>query len=156
MCYRKTSTVLKVTFPFVILSLWTLFNLCSCQNLAGADLNRTGADGLELRVMSFNIRYGTANDKQNHWKNRREMVIDVLRNHRPDVVGLQETLDFQIAEIRKAVAKYGRIGVAREDGKTESEFSAILYRLNRFDVDESGTLWFFDTPEVRDFFSGTS
>jgi len=114
----------------------------------GADLNRTGADGLELRVMSFNIRYGSANDKQNHWRNRREMVFDVLRNHHPDVVGLQEALDFQITEIREALAEYGQIGVAREDGKTDGEYSAILYRLDLFDVDESGTFWFSDTPEV--------
>jgi len=146
---RKTSTAFKVTFPFVIfLSLWMLFNLCSCQDLAGADLNRKGADGLELRVMSFNIRYGSANDKQNHWKNRREMVFDVLRNHHPDIVGLQEALDVQIAEIREALAKYGQIGVAREDGKTDGEYSALLYRLDLFDVDESGTFWFSNTPEV--------
>jgi endonuclease/exonuclease/phosphatase family metal-dependent hydrolase len=149
MYYRKISTVSKVTFPIVIfLSLCVLFNLCSCQDLAGADLNRTEASDLELRVMSFNIRYGTANDGENHWKNRREMVVDVFRNHRPDIVGLQEALDFQIAEIREALTEYGQIGVAREDGKTEGEYSAILYRLDRFDVDESGTFWFSDTPEV--------
>ena len=81
-----------------------LFNLCFCQDLGGADLNRAGADGLELHIMSFNIRYGSANNGGNHWKNRREMVFDVLRNHRPDVVGLQKALDFQIEEICKAVA----------------------------------------------------
>ncbi|MFZ2149490.1 MAG: endonuclease/exonuclease/phosphatase family protein [Sedimentisphaerales bacterium] len=149
MYHKKTSKMLKATLPFIIcVSIWILLSLCSCQNLAGADLNRTGADALELRLMSFNIRYGTANDGENHWKNRREMVFDVFRNHRPDIVGLQEALDFQIAEIREALAKYGRIGVAREDGKTEGEYSAILYRLDRFDVDESGTFWFSDTPEV--------
>jgi endonuclease/exonuclease/phosphatase family metal-dependent hydrolase len=132
----------------ILLSLCVLLGLCSCQDLAGADLNRRGADGLELRVMSFNIRYGSANDGENHWKNRRETVFDVLRNHRPDIVGLQEALDFQIAEIRKALAKYGQIGVAREDGKTDGEYSAILYRLDRYDVDESGTFWFSNTPEV--------
>jgi len=149
MYYRKTSTAPKVTFSIIILlSLWMLFNLCSCQAHGGADSNLTGADALELRLMSFNIRYGSANDGENHWKNRREMVFDVFRNHRPDIVGLQEALDFQIAEIRKALAKYGQIGVAREDGKTEGEYSALLYRLDRFDVDESGTFWFSDTPEV--------
>jgi len=125
-----------------------LFNLCSCQDLAGADSNREGADTLKLRVMSFNIRCGIANDGQNHWRNRREMVFDVLRNHRPDIVGLQEAFDFQIAEIRKALARYGQIGVARDDGKTQGEYSAILYRLDRFNVDESGTFWFSNTPEV--------
>jgi len=149
MYYRKTSKMLKATLPVIIfVSIWILLNLCSCQNLIGADSNKSKADGLELRVMSFNIRYGTANDAENHWKNRREMVFDVFRNHRPDIVGLQEALNFQIAEIRKALAKYGQIGVAREDGKTEGEYSALLYRLDRFDVDESGTFWFSDTPQV--------
>jgi endonuclease/exonuclease/phosphatase family metal-dependent hydrolase len=101
-----------------------------------------------LSVMSFNIRYGSANDGENHWNNRREMVFDVFRNHHPDIVGLQEALDFQIAEIRRALTKYGQIGVAREDGKTEGEYSVILYRLDRFDVDESETFWLSDTPEV--------
>ncbi len=146
---RKITIVTKAIIPLaVLLGLWMLFNLCSCRHLTGADLNRIGAEALELRLMSFNIRYGSANDGENHWKNRREMVFDVFRNHRPDIVGLQEALDFQIAEIRKAIAKYGQIGVAREDGKTEGEYSALLYRLDRFDVDESGTFWFSNTPQV--------
>ena len=125
-----------------------LLSLCSSQELAGADLNQAGADGLELRVMSFNIRYGSANDGENRWKNRREMVFDVVRNHQSDVVGLQEALRFQIDEIRKALTVYGEIGVAREDGKTEGEYVAILYRLDRFKVGESGTFWFSETPEI--------
>ena len=95
MFYYKAS---KATLPVAIfLCLLMLFNLCSSQALAGAG-------DLELRIMSFNIRYGSANDGDNHWKNRKEMVFDVLRDHKPDIVGLQEALDFQIAEIRKAVS----------------------------------------------------
>ena len=32
-----------------------------------------------LTVMSFNIRYGTANDGDNHWTLRREFLFDVMR-----------------------------------------------------------------------------
>ena len=139
MYYRKTS---YTAFPAAIfLSLLILFNLCSSQALAGAG-------GLELRIMSFNIRYGSANDGDNHWKNRKEMVFDVLRDHKPDIVGLQEALDFQIAEIRKAVGKYGLIGVAREDGMTDGEFSCLLYDISLYDVSESGTFWFSNTPHI--------
>lgn len=146
---RKISTKRKPIFSIVfILGLWVLLSLCLPQAIASADLNRAEAKGLEVRVMSFNIRYGTAKDGENHWKNRTEMVFDVLRNHRPDVVGLQEALGFQIEQIRKAVGGYGLIGVAREDGANDGEYSAIIYRLDRFDVDESGTFWFSDTPEV--------
>jgi endonuclease/exonuclease/phosphatase family metal-dependent hydrolase len=98
--------------------------------------------------MSFNIRYGTANDGENHWKNRREMVFDVIRDRHSDVVGLQEALRFQIDEIRKAVPVYGEIGVAREDGRIDGEYSAILYRADRFGIAEAGTFWLSDTPEV--------
>ena len=142
MYYNKTS---KISFPVVILlSLLILFNLCSCQAVADAGSNRT----VDLKIMTFNIRYGTANDGDDHWKNRHDMVFNVLRIHRPDIVGLQEALDFQIAEICEAVNWYGRIGVAREDGKTEGEYSALLYDVNRFKVDKSGTFWFSNTPEV--------
>jgi len=132
----------------ILLSLWAVFSLCSCQDAGHAAFDRTVEDGLELRVMSFNIRYGTANDGENRWENRRQMAFNVLHDNRPDVVGLQEALRFQIDEIRKALPSYGEIGVAREDGKTEGEYSAILYRNDRFSVDESGTFWFSDTPEV--------
>ncbi|HNS19967.1 MAG TPA: endonuclease/exonuclease/phosphatase family protein [Sedimentisphaerales bacterium] len=98
--------------------------------------------------MTFNIRYGTADDKADSWSNRREMVFDVLRRHDPDVVGLQEALRFQIDEIRAALPQYAEIGVGREDGKTKGEYSAILYRKDRLDVTDSDTFWLSDTPEV--------
>ncbi|MGD8500049.1 MAG: endonuclease/exonuclease/phosphatase family protein [Phycisphaerales bacterium] len=125
-----------------------LFCLCFSNYGDEAVCSPLRAQGIELRVMSFNIRYGTANDGENHWKNRRQMVFDVLRNHPSDVVGLQEALRFQIDKICKDLPAYGEIGVAREDGRTQGEYSAILYRLDRFGVGESGTFWFSDTPEV--------
>jgi endonuclease/exonuclease/phosphatase family metal-dependent hydrolase len=139
MFYNKTS---KVSFSAaILLSLLVLFNICTNQAFAGTN-------DLELRIMSFNIRYGTANDGENHWKNRKEMVFDVLRDHKPDIVGLQEALDFQIAEIRNALPKYGLIGVAREDGMRDGEFSCLLYDINLYDVSESGTFWFSNTPHI--------
>ncbi|MHC4206894.1 MAG: exonuclease/endonuclease/phosphatase family protein, partial [Planctomycetota bacterium] len=134
--YNKRLSIVTQVF----LSLTILLGLCCAITF--------GADELELRVMSFNIRYGSANDGENHWKNRKEMVFDVIRNHPSDVVGLQEALRFQIDEIRKEHPIYGEIGVAREDGNNEGEYSSILYRTDRFGVGESGTFWFSDTPEV--------
>ncbi|UCD52457.1 MAG: endonuclease/exonuclease/phosphatase family protein [Phycisphaerales bacterium] len=106
------------------------------------------AGGSELSAMSFNIRYGTANDGENRWENRRAMVCDLIRRYDCDVVGLQEALRFQIDEIRQAIPEYGEIGVGRDDGKTKGEYSAILYRTDRLKVTDSGTFWLSDTPEV--------
>lgn len=102
----------------------------------------------KLVVMTFNIRYGTANDGENNWANRREMVCDVLRRHSPDVVGIQEALRFQIDDIRAGLPEYAEIGCGREDGNTKGEYSAILYRKDRLDVNDCGTFWLSDTPEV--------
>jgi len=101
-----------------------------------------------LRVMTFNIRYGTANDGPNRWPNRRELVFERIRQTHADVVGLQEALDFQIREILAAVPGYASIGVGRDDGKRRGEFSNILYRTDRFRPDAQGTFWLSDTPNV--------
>ena len=102
----------------------------------------------DLLVMSFNVRYGAANDGENNWGKRKDLACDVVRRQGPDLVGLQEPLRSQIDDLRAALPEYGEIGVAREDGQTKGEYSAILYRKDRFDVDESGTFWLSDTPEV--------
>lgn len=114
------------------------------QQAAGAG----PADGLELRVMSFNIRYGAAADGENHWHKRRELVFGVFADHRPDVAGLQEALAWQLDEIRAAHPQYSVMGVGRIDGKRQGEFAAILYLTDRFEVARQGTFWLSDTPRV--------
>jgi endonuclease/exonuclease/phosphatase family metal-dependent hydrolase len=99
-----------------------------------------------LTVMTFNIRYGTANDGENHWTRRRELLFEVLRTADADLIGLQEALRFQIDEILAVVPGYGVVGVGRDDGRAAGEMSAILFRTSRFHVAESGTFWFSDTP----------
>lgn len=101
-----------------------------------------------FKVMSFNIRYGTANDRPNHWDQRRDRVLKLLQEQQADIIGLQEALSFQIAFLKKALPQYQVIGVGRDDGKTQGEYSAILYRAQRFREQHSGTFWLSDTPEI--------
>jgi endonuclease/exonuclease/phosphatase family metal-dependent hydrolase len=101
-----------------------------------------------LTVMSFNIRYGTAKDGDNHWTLRREFLFDVMREAGADLVGLQEALDAQIAALLEALPQYGVVGVGRDDGRSSGEYAAILYRRDRLRVSDAGTFWFSDTPEV--------
>lgn len=101
-----------------------------------------------LTVMTFNIRYGTAKDGENEWTARREMLFEVVRSAKADLIGLQEALDFQIDEIVAAVPGYAVVGVGRDDGAEKGEYSAILFRTERLHVAEAGTFWFSDTPSV--------
>ncbi|GMV21671.1 MAG: endonuclease [Acidimicrobiia bacterium] len=102
----------------------------------------------ELDVMSFNIRYGTANDGANRWELRRQLLFDTIRTADPDVLGVQEALGGQIGEILDALPQYAALGVGRDDGKTRGEYAAILYRRDAYAVSDTGTFWFSDTPDV--------
>jgi endonuclease/exonuclease/phosphatase family metal-dependent hydrolase len=101
-----------------------------------------------VRVVSFNIRYGTAQDGAHVWPNRREPVIASIRDHAPHILGVQEALRFQLDELTAALPTYREIGVGREDGITRGEYAAILVDTLRFAVASSGTFWFSDTPDV--------
>jgi endonuclease/exonuclease/phosphatase family metal-dependent hydrolase len=106
------------------------------------------AAGEPLNVMSFNIRYGTADDGPNRWELRRDMLIALVRDERPDILGLQEALHFQIDEMLGAMPEYRIVGVGRSDGGQGGEYSAILYRASRLTPRRTETFWFSDTPNV--------
>ena len=101
-----------------------------------------------LTVLSFNIRYGTADDGENHWTRRREQLFALLREQQADVVGLQEALHGQLEEIVRAVPGYAWVGVGRSDGRQAGEYAAVLYRTARLTPRRSDTFWFSDTPGV--------
>lgn len=101
-----------------------------------------------LRVVSFNIRYGTANDGAHAWPERRAHTIALIHDHAPHLLGLQEALHFQLTEINAALPTYRVIGSGREDGKEKGEYAAILVDTARFDVLKDGQFWFSDTPDV--------
>lgn len=104
---------------------------------------------LELRVMSFNIRYINPGDQgERSWLARRDDVAQVIREDHADVVGLQEAFRPMLDDIAARVPGYSEVGVGREDGVSRGEHAAILFRTERFDVLDSGTFWLSDTPEV--------
>ncbi len=101
----------------------------------------------DVAVMTFNVRCGTAKDGDNDWSHRRELFCATVQQHLPDVLGVQEAYRFQLDDIRQALPGYGEVGEGR-DGGVKGEYSAILYRTERFAVVDSGTFWLSDTPEV--------
>lgn len=101
-----------------------------------------------IRVMTFNIRYGTAKDGDNAWQHRRKMVFGIIRDHQPDIVGLQEVLEGQRRELLGVLPEYESLGAGRFDGILRGEFAPIFYRKQRFKVLEQGQFWLSDTPKI--------
>ena len=100
----------------------------------------------DLRVMSFNIRNGTANDGANHWDLRKEFLYDVIRDEAPDVLGLQEAVRFQLDALNQNFPKYGEVGIISDSTRHTGQYSAILYRKDRFELQATGDFWLSDTP----------
>lgn len=107
-----------------------------------------GDGGAALRLMTFNIRFGTAPDGADSWSHRRELAVEVIRSVNPAVLGLQEALRFQLDELEEALPQFGELGVGRDDGLRAGEYAAILYDRHRLAVVEHGNFWLSDTPAV--------
>ena len=105
---------------------------------------------LRVRALSFNLRYQNSGDTgPKNWAARRGPAIDLIRREAADFVGLQEALRSQLDDLHERLGgEYAEIGVGREDGKTRGEYSALLIRRDRWIVEESGTFWLSDTPDV--------
>ncbi len=103
--------------------------------------------GMQLSVMSFNIRYGTANDGDNSWPNRKDLVIDMLRQYNPDVLGTQEILDFQVEYLANKLPEYAWVGVGRHTDGT-GEMVAVFYKKSLFNLLGHGHFWLSETPDV--------
>ncbi len=101
-----------------------------------------------LRVMSFNLRYGTAEDGEDSWGLRRDRLVASIRAFTPDILGTQECLAAQKEFLTQALPGYGSIGVGRDDGKLGGEMCAIFYRKDRLVKLAEGHFWLSEAPNV--------
>lgn len=104
-----------------------------------------------VKLMSYNIRYGTAPDGDFVWENRKEAAAAMILDQRPAAFGVQEALDFQLAYLKENCPGYDCVGVGREDGVSEGEHMAVFFDTERVELVNWGTYWLSETPEVPSF-----
>ena len=114
-------------------------NICSCGKVY---------DPESIVVLSQNIRLfndGNGNDIVDRAP-RFEMLVDL---YQPDLMGIQEpTLEWMNEFRARFSDEYGILGCSfMGHNATDGEWNPILYRLDRFDVVDSGTFWLTDTPD---------
>lgn len=107
-----------------------------------------GTTRAEVRVMSFNIRLGTAADGPNHWDLRKDRVVEAILKFGPDLLGTQEVINFQRDYLAGKLSDYDSFGVGREDGKEKGEMMTIFFRRDRFEKIEGGHFWLSDQPDT--------
>ena len=134
----RTNTMLKTWLIHALGVVWVCLGVVSEARCDTPEL---------VRVMSFNIRYGTANDGINRWELRKEFLVDTIRDFDPDLLGTQETLASQRDYLADALKSYAVVAAGRDDGKQAGEMAALYYRKDRFEAIDEGHFWLSETPE---------
>lgn len=101
---------------------------------------------MDLRVLTFNIRYDNPNDCPNNWDARRDLVIGQARQTRSHVMGFQEVLPRQRADLEAGLPEYQWVGHGRN--ADEGGEQCCLAIDPSFDIVDSGQFWLCPTPDV--------
>ncbi|KAM0274850.1 hypothetical protein ACHAQH_007809 [Verticillium albo-atrum] len=124
-----------------------------------------------VRTATFNIRYdaGSRQEGEKPWwdilcwastsRCRHPHVVNQLSqiaagapSGAVTVIGLQEVLNNQLNDIKSGLgSSWSHIGVARDDGRANGEYSPILYQPAQLRVLFSETKWLSPTPDVVSF-----
>jgi len=109
--------------------------------LPGCGGSGAAARGESLRVTSYNVLLSVPIAGFDPWPVRRDAIVAALRRADPDLVGLQEPLPNQVADLLAGLPGYAS---ARLPVNTDS---TILYRERRFELLERGAFWLSPTPD---------
>ncbi len=127
-------------FFVIFMTFISVFVFCNTPERATKDII---TDKENVRIMSFNIRYG-------EYEDRFRIVPQIIGDYMPDSVGIQECTHNWYVTIKGFLPEYGFIGVGRDTGDLSTncgEISAVLYRKDKYNVVDSGTFWVSETPD---------
>lgn len=110
---------------------------------------------MSVRVVTLNLRYGSADDGENSWPQRRDLLVGTVRALDPDILSTQEGLPFQLEELDAALPSMKRVGLGRYHGVSvdrqheafSGEHCAVYFRLPRFQLIDHRTSWLSETPD---------
>jgi len=144
--------MLKASYLFLIcLPLIASLTSCRRERVSGPPkavaVREDGA--IKLTLMSFNVRYENDEDWGGRsWRQRVPGAVHMIRRENPDIIGVQEALHGQAADLWASMPNHEFVGVGRDDGLRSGEYSGVFYRKDRFrpDADDQGTFWLSDTP----------
>lgn len=132
-------------FLYPLSALLCLSMLSSCTEKDNLNADQFMA-GVQIKALSFNIRFDNPDDGYTSWVNRRLEAAKFLDIQDPDIIGLQEVLKNQLDYIDKRLSGYDYVGVGRDDGIAAGEFTPVFYNNDRFGLMDSGTFWLSEMP----------
>lgn len=104
------------------------------------------ASPANFRAMSYNIRVDVASDTP-AWPERRPHLINQIRFHDPDLLGVQEALPAMVANLADGLPDHAYYGVGRDDGQSAGETTTLFWKKARFERLFAETQWCSPTPD---------
>jgi len=97
----------------------------------------------KFNVATYNMRYANKSDSVNGngWGQRYPVITQLIQFHDFDIFGTQEGKYNQLTDLKSSLPDYNYIGIGRDDGKQEGEFSAIFYKTQKFTLIRKGDFW---------------
>lgn len=92
-----------------------------------------------MKVMSSNAHA---------WTRRRQLVIDIVKNYQPDIVGFQEVQQDQLADLIDGLQGYGCHHQGWQAVDDKQELLPIFYLKEHVAISRSGAFWLNETPDI--------
>lgn len=112
---------------------------CSTAIIVGLMLSTAGrSEDLNLTAISFNVLAEfIPSDVVPTWNDRKGLVVELLKNHDPDLVGLQEATPRQVAFLVDSLGSFAAFHFPRYNYTD----ATLLFRSDRFELVDSGHWW---------------
>lgn len=101
-----------------------------------------------MRIMTFNLRFENDRDGPNGWEYRKEMVVDMIHECAPSILGTQEGTGKQLEFLGSSLRGYRICSVERPTDGT-CQYPTLFYREDEFSLLEKGEFWLSTTPVIH-------
>lgn len=102
---------------------------------------------VSVKVCSFNLRVATPQDGINEYCHRRERIFELLREHRPALIGFQEVTDSMREDLHRSLPDYVLLGCGRA-ADYRGESPVLAFRRELFELIAYQSFWLSPTPSV--------
>ena len=101
-----------------------------------------------MRVMTFNLRFENDRDGSNAWNYRRHLVVKLIEQYAPDILGTQEGRVSQLDYLEERLSGYHMHAPFRVLDDT-CQYPTLFFRKNLFQIMEGSEFWLSKTPEIH-------
>ncbi len=98
-------------------------------------------------VMSFNLRFGLADDGENSWVNRQHAFPDLFKKIMPDFIGVQEANNFQSSFVDTLLPFHSFTGMYQN--APEFWQDNLIFYLNKWECLHSKRYFLSETPKIE-------